>query len=459
MGATARLSEIAVQARYEDVPEAAREQAKRMMMDTIGVALAASDSRCLSIMKDWCGVSVDTDRLTGTGGAHIIGSANVRPPEQAALVNGTMAHHLNYDDISNRGAGHPSAPILPAVLAIAESIDASPEEAITAFVLGVETEHAMAKTLNPGIYTLGWHPTAIFGQIGAAVASGKILGLGVDQMANAIGIAASGAGGLRANFGSMTRGYHAGRMGRCGVEAAFLASEGFTASDTILEEEHGGFVSLYEGDPPAEFGTHIEDIEDLHGIIEPTTNFKAYPCCGSTHSAIDATIALRQNHDIDPDDVESIRISAHPKRLPHTDNPKPTNEFEAKFSVQFTVSTTLYYGTVELEHVDADAVHSSPARNLLSAVSVSGDEETFADDTSGARVIITADGNTYEETAWSPNEMTHQELVEKFRTCASTQLSESSVQTSLDLLNRFEELESVSELMNALDPCEDLPSA
>ena len=233
MGATARLAEFIVKSRWEELPAAAIERAKRAILDSVGVMLAGSVEPPAHIVQ----------RLAeAEGGAPLCTVAGTRLRTGgvwAALANGTAGHALDFDDTNFAMLGHPSVPVLAAALAAGELALADGRALIHAFLVGFEVETTLAEVMNPGHYARGWHATSTLGILGAVAASAKLLGLDPAETRHALAIAASQASGLKENFGTMTKPFHAGHAARGGVLAALLAREGFTGSEVALEGAQG----------------------------------------------------------------------------------------------------------------------------------------------------------------------------------------------------------------------------
>src|SRR6185437_6190249 len=202
-------------------------------------------------------------------------------PLDAALVNGTAAHALDFDDVSNSLGGHPSAPILPALFALGEVLDCTGKDFIAAYVAGFETETRIARGVHFHHYEKGWHPTATLGVFGAAAASCHLLGLDRAKTAQALAIAASLASGIKANFGTMTKPLHVGHTARSGLFAALLAEGGFTADNAALEHQQG-FLMVYNGAGNFAADAILKDWGRPYDVVNPGPAFKQYPCCGST---------------------------------------------------------------------------------------------------------------------------------------------------------------------------------
>ena len=226
----------------------------------------------------------------GSTEASVFGHGFGAPAGEAALVNGTSAHALDFDDVNMSMRGHPSVPLLPAVLALGEKIGSSGRELIDAFVLGFEVECKLGRVIGAAHYALGWHATSTLGTLGAAAACARLLRLDMERTQIALGIAASLASGVRQNFGTMTKPLHAGWAARNGVIAATLADRGFTADSAAIEGESG---LLHAASGGARLNSRaLASLGDPWEIVSPGIGVKLYPCCYATHRAIDAALEI-----------------------------------------------------------------------------------------------------------------------------------------------------------------------
>jgi len=245
--------------------------AKLAILDTLGVTLAGAHEPCAQIVSRV---------LPASGGECLIfGTDRHAPPLDAALVNGTAAHALDFDDVSNSLGGHPSAPILPALFALGEILDCTGRDFITAYVSGFETETRIARGVNFHHYEKGWHPTATLGVFGAAAACCHLLQLDQAKTAQALAIAASLASGIKANFGTMTKPLHVGHTARNGLFAALLARDGFTANTGAMEHKQG-FLEFFNGAGNFDAAKILADWGRPYDIVRPGLGVKQHPCCG-----------------------------------------------------------------------------------------------------------------------------------------------------------------------------------
>lgn len=377
-----RLAERIVAFGKADLTPKARERAKIGVIDTVAVTLAGSREPCVEKLTAVLGTAP-------TAPATLIGSAGRAGMLDAALVNGTAAHALDYDDFSAVFGGHQSVPLVPALLALAEIETRSGEALLTAYAVGVETEIRLARAVHFHHYDKGWHPTATLGTIGAAAACTHLMGLDAPTTATALALAVSQAAGVKANFGTMTKPLHVGMCSRAGLLSALLAREGFTANPGAFEHPQG-FLEVYNGagtyDAERIFARWADPLElEDDGIV-----VKAYPCCGSTHAAIEAAIAMRRRERIDVAAIRSIEIMPHARRLKHTDEPRPTTPLAAKFSVQYVVARALLDGTVRMRHFEVDAVTDPAITRLLERTRAYAHPDMAADAASqwAAEVVV-----------------------------------------------------------------------
>jgi 2-methylcitrate dehydratase PrpD len=443
--------------RYEGLPAEAVRWAKAAILDTVGVTLAGAGEPCAQIAAGVLGLG------KSSGECLIFGSGQRATALDAALVNGTAAHALDFDDVSNSLGGHPSAPILPALFALAEVLDC-PEKPvggrdfITAYVAGFETETRIARGVHFHHYKKGWHPTATLGVFGGAAASCHLLGLDRAKTAQALAIAASLASGLKANFGTMTKPLHVGHTARNGLFAAMLARDGFTANDAALEHKQG-FLMVFNGAGNFDAEVILRDWGEPYDIVRPGLGVKQHPCCGSTHPAIDALLLLRAAREIAPERVARIDSWTHPRRLGHTDRPDPQSGLDAKFSVQYCLARALLHGRIRLEHFEGDAFRDPEARALMRRIHAAPhpEMETTGDEHLGAEVRITFEnGRTIAQRVGAAlgrgqdNPLPEEALLGKFADCAGRALPVRKVERLQRLLLQLDEAPSLRAITAAI---------
>ena len=370
-----------------------------------------------------------------------------------------MGHALDYDDITRAMKGHPSVVLLPAVLALAEEETATGRELLLAYILGFEVACSVGGALSATYHDdLGWHPTGPLGALGAATAASSILKLNEEQTAMAISLAASQAVGLRQNFGTMTKPYHAGASCRTGVISAKLVQAGFTASFDSIEGRFG-FLRAFSGGS----GYHADRVLQTLGkecyLITSGVEIKKYPCCGSAHLALDATSRLLEREDLDPSQVDKIEVKVDfdpPRSLIHS---RPKSALEGKFSMQYCLAAALLDHKVGLDSFTDDQVLREEAQSLIPRVEmrrIAGYEgrPSWVEAYNEVEVQL-QDGRVLRERADRVTEgalrgATMQEVRSKFEDCASRVLSPEPIQELLGSLENLEDSESIGRMTSIL---------
>ena len=316
--------------RYEDLPEPVRALARQCLLDFFGVAIAGADDPLVRILLD---------EMTEAGGAlqaSVIGHKTRLPALSAALVNGSAAHALDYDDVNMAMPGHPSVAILPGLIALAELSGASGRDLITAFVAGYETACRIGAAFRPGHYNLGFHSTGTLGSFGAAAACARLLGLQTIPTAAALGIAGTQAAGLKSQFGTMCKPFHAGKASQNGLLAARLAARGFTSRGDIIECVQG-FAPTHGPD----FAPEAARTAPEQGFHLFANLFKYHAACYLTHAPIECARRLREEHRLEPAHIARItlRLDASCERVCNI--PAPIDGLQSKFSLRQTVAMAL----------------------------------------------------------------------------------------------------------------------
>jgi len=372
--------------RYEELPDDVREVGRHCVLDFLGCALAGAAEPPVEILV---ATVVRPERSTE---AALVGRPERAARLTAALVNGTAGHALDFDDTHTRMNGHPSAPVLPALVALAETENADGRRFLTALVAGIELECRLGALLGGRHYEIGFHSTGTVGTFGAAAACAHLLGLDEDGWLGAIGIAGSEAAGLKAAFGTMTKPLHAGRAASAGLLAALLASGGFTAASDVLEAEQG-FAGTHAGAAPDPL-----TLERLAGrFLIRETLFKYHAACYLTHAAIEAARRLREVHALDPQAIESVAVTVAPSLLGVCNIAEPRTGLEGKFSLRATTALALLgedTGAVAT-YSDAKMAETSVVR-LRDRVRVEVDRALSP---TRARVTVVAGGRRLEEEA------------------------------------------------------------
>jgi 2-methylcitrate dehydratase PrpD len=441
-GITDLIARFACETTYESLPPELIIAAKRAWIDTIGVTLAGSKEEASAIGLDYARATAAAED------ALILGTGTRTAAALAALANGVAGHALDYDDMSKGLNGHPSVPLVPAVLAIAERDGRSGRDALLAFCVGFEVTAKIGLALGPSSYARGWHATSVAGTIGAAAAVAKLLNLDVEATRNALGIAVSMASGSRQNFGSMTKPLHAGLAARAGIEAATWASMGFTADETAIESPLG-FASLYSpaGDWQPE---QVANLGAPWDLIAPGLCVKQYPCCYNTHLALDAAFDASARRRLSEADIAEIEVHVAEGSTPALIHHRPTTGLAGKFSMEYCVTAAVLDGAVKLASFEDEAVARPEAQSLLRRVGISYGPEPEA------RVLVklnsgeVLNGLAAFEHGSDADPLTWDELLLKYRDCAALVLTPEAVDNSLAILSNLENVPAVRELTAVL---------
>ncbi len=438
----------------EDIVPDAAEWTRHAFIDTIGCTLAGMAEEAPHILMRVPGVA------ECAGPALIVATNRRTSVLDATFINGTASHALDYDDVGGVLGGHPSAMLVPPLFALGESLGSTGRDLALAYVVGFETMCRIARGVHFHHYDKGWHPTATLGIFGTIAAAARLLHLTREETAAALGLGASFASGLKANFGTMTKPGHVGQGTRNGLLAAYMIQRGFTASTEAFEHKQG-FLDVFNG--PGTYDTaKILDgwyaPMEAAGLGEP--GLKPYPCCGSTHASINRMLDLTTTYDLRPADIETIEVMPHLRRLPHTNNPDPQTPLGAKFSVQYCVARALADRAVRLTHFEGDAHFDPDIRALMARVSARPHPGMPSDSPQqwGSEVVVmTKDGrrlasriDDYKHIGPGGNPMTREELWTKFSDCAERVLPRGQIAPLFEKLATIEAvgpIDSVTSLM------------
>jgi 2-methylcitrate dehydratase PrpD len=394
-----------------------------------------------------------TDFVLGqsTGGtAWVAGRTEKASPMLAALANGTMGHAHDFDDAAQ--FGHPGVALVPAALAVAEQVDASGVELLDALGLGFEVAGRIALATSDEPYERGYHGTSVFGVLGATAAAGRLLGLDEDRMRWSLGIAGSLAGGVRANFGTMTKPLHAGECGRAAVEASMLAHAGFTASPDIIEGRSGYGDTLLGHDEydPAEM---IAGLGTPY-LAESGISIKKYPCCWCAHATLDGMFNILGEHALDASDVVSVRVTGSSLLRDPLVYIHPEDGLQAKFSLPYNIALALVDGRTSVASYSDRHIADPRLSEVIDKVTVETPQGWPSK--IGVRIeVVTAggewivrdqeyvDGDGAHPLAWEA-------IVDKFSDNASTVLDKEAVERTIELVEGLESQDSVRSFTGAL---------
>jgi 2-methylcitrate dehydratase PrpD len=445
---TLQLGRFVADLSLRQIPAEGSATARTGIADCFGVLVAGARDPEIALVDRELGSSA----AAGAATASLIPSGERRSVESAALVNGVAAHVLDYDDVSLDG--HPSAVLVPAILAQGEASASSGAEMLTAYVAGFEVwAELLAREPTP-LHRKGWHPSAVLGTIGAAAACAKLRGLDERSAATAMAIAASMASGLVANFGTMTKSFQVGRAAQSGLIAARLAQAGLTASLDALEHPSGLLAALspegkVERDRPFDAAR-----KEWH-IVGEGLNIKRYPICYATHRSIDAALGLVERYDLSADKVERIHVSTGKTQLVMLRNARPQTGLEAKFSMQFAMAAALVARKVGLAELTDTFVRRADVQAIFPRVSFTTTDATIPGSAfapADAVEITTTSGATFKsdpvEYAKGSQQfpLSREELWAKFADCLGDDYAPARKSSSFENLMIFDRLNGAADL-------------
>jgi 2-methylcitrate dehydratase PrpD len=442
---TATLARRAAALRPGDLPENVRMLARQCLLDWLAVTLAGAQEELARILV------AEAEEQGGKPVASVIGHRLKLPTQQAALVNGAASHALDYDDVNMTMGGHPSVPIVPAILALAEARGASGAAFMTAFVAGYETLCRVGALVSPGHYARGFHNTGTVGSFGAAAAAANLIGLDAEATAAALGIAGTQAAGLKSMFGTMCKPLHAGKAAQNGLLAASLAARGFSSRGDVLDCAQG-FADAESpdfhpdralADPPG--GWHLAN-----------NLFKYHAACYLTHAPIECARALRRAPGFAPEAVRAAALTVEHGAARVCNIPAPRTGLEAKFSLRLTTAMALAgRDTASLDSYSEATAGDPGLQRLRDQVAVE-----FARDwphTLATLKVTLADGRVLEarhDSGVPASDLAAQgrRLQAKFMSLAAPVLGEAQAERLGAAVASLEELDSVAELTRLATP-------
>jgi len=439
VGATLALVRAVRAARFDGMPEDAREVARHCLLDFLGVAVAGSREPLAEILADEIAVN------EGSSEAGLIGRKQRASRLSAALVNGAAGHALDFDDTHWAMGGHPSAPVIPAILALAESDGLSGRAVLEGLVAGIEFECRLGAMMGPGHYALGFHSTGTFGTFGAAAACAHMMRLTEDGWLRALGLAGTQAAGLKSGFGTMAKPLHAGRAASNGLLSALAARRGFTANTAIVETEQG-FALTHAGATPS-----AEALDRYAGrwLIRETL-FKYHASCYLTHAPIQAAEHIRAEHRIDPKAIDAVEVRVAPSLFGVCNIQAPRTGLEAKFSLRATTAMALLGTDTSDLATFSDAGAADPALVALrDRVRVVAVEKTVP---TCATVIVESGGRRFQAQADSGQPSAdlaaqRESLTRKFMALVTPVLGRARAQELADAALRAEDVSATSDLI------------
>lgn len=363
--ATEAIAEFVAATTLEDIDDATVDAASRVVTDTVGVMLAGLTSEVApSLLKV-------LDDATRSGPANVVGLGVCATPEVAAMVNGTLGHALDFDDVIEMYPGHPSSIVVGALLASASPARLDGDVLLEAYIVGIEAGARIGKAIGDGHYARGFHATSTVGIFAAVVALAKLHGLSAHQTRQALGIAGSFASGLRCNFGTMTKPLHSGWAARSATVAVDLAGAGFTANDSVLDAQRGFFAAF--GDEHSDASSVAGSLGRPYVFTSPGVGLKRYPCYNGVQRAIDAAREVVQANAIEVSSIDEITCLLPPGRLQAVLYDEPVTGLQGKFSYRYVVAAAIVDGSVGIESFTDAAVNRPEVRRLMKRTTVRED--------------------------------------------------------------------------------------
>lgn len=456
MGTTQRIAQFINRARFEDIPQPAVDMAKLCLLDAVGCAIYGTTRPLGKVMTELI------EELGGKPVSRVLGTGIRTNAVNAALANGTLGHSEDFDDMGS--GAHQAVLLMPVVLALGEELGLSGRDVLTAYLVGFEVTARVSLNMGMDHYAKGWHSTSSVGTLGSTAAAAKCLGL--DEMATrmALGIGASQASGLRANFGTQTKPFHAGNACRAGVLAAKMAQKGYEANPDILEHRFGYVAAM--GEQMAQLGNMARHLGNPWAImgdgrtVAHGIEIKIWPCCGGTHAANTGTFRLLKESPFTADQVQEVFIET--TEVPSCMAPNirwPKSGLEGKFSTWYTVASIIVDGKLDLGSFTDEAVQRPAVQEMLKKVHIKqldeyagrpnralGGESYWEitvrlKDGRELHTRVQGHGDTY---GWEQREA----VLDKFRLLAGTVLPKEQVEQAIQRIMNLEQEQNVREVMD-----------
>jgi 2-methylcitrate dehydratase PrpD len=448
---TKQMAEHVVATDYEDFGPELIATAKMIMLDGIANMLAGSRQPLAKILVDFA------KAMGGTPTASIVGSSFKTNPSYAAFTNAAFCHSLDYEAMWWPPT-HPTSPVLPALLALSEQEGICGKKIVEGFVVGFEVQGRLNLMIDwikdPYAYH---HPPGTIGAVGSAAACAKLLGLDVRQTRMAMGIAASRAGGLWANSGTMTKSQHSANAARAGVESALLVRAGYDADENVIEAKNGGFAKVFFGDE-ADVEMAIKNFGRPYRMMESPITIKKHPAQTTTHWCIDAALEIKHKYGVNSRDVEAVRLEVG--------NPnwsaqwlRPRTGLDGKFSIHYTVALALIDGKIAIDSFTDQRRFSADMEEMLGRITVIQSDaipggmrwpETWA-----TIAVTLKDGRVLRARCDKPRgrgdqPLTRDEHLAKVTDCSRLVLDSHQIRLMIELVERIDELGSAAELCECL---------
>lgn len=448
---TAAVARFVSEFASRDLDKVVVARAKTAALDWIGAALAGAEEPGPSNIHAYANSVVDK------GVSVAIGRPGRLAEEHAALYNGTAGHALDFDNSAESVYGFVSSPVMPVCIALGASLGRSGEDVLRAYIVGVELACKLGHAMPRSHYDSGWHSTPTIGSMGAAAAGAYLLRLDAEHTECALGIAASLAGGLRQNYGTDTKPFHAGSAARNGYIAARLAAQGMTADRQIMESKHG-YLSVFSA------GGQV-DLEPLYRLgepyemVEPGLKFRRFPCCAGTHRPLDALTELMAERQFKAADVDAINCGVIYRTVTTLMRPNPRTGLEAKFSLPYCLARKLLSGELTVRDFSVERIYEPQVRDIMRRVRMyvhpEGAETTALDHQFAELEVVLNSGERLTKRVYAPkgtpqNPLSPEELDAKFMANATQCVSRSTAEAIRALVWGLDAQSDIGELTELL---------
>lgn len=443
MSTTRDLVSFAIAKNFGDIPREVVERAKELVLDAVGATLLGSTTPAGKIVTEY------VKQATCRQEASVIGAGFRTWLPQAAFLNCSLLHSTELEADPMAGTGLP-APSILASLSTGEKCRASGKEALTAIILGYEVQGRI-QAASPGIARRGFVASPLVCCLGAAAAASKLLGLNVDQFSMVLGVAAPRGGGLAAQAGTMAHFLELAWAVGDGVDSALLAQAGITAMPDVIENPEG-FCHVFAGEGGYDLEEMSKDLGNPFLLISPGINIKKYPCCFRNHRALDAVFQLIKEHRISYEDVASVEVGVNKWDVGLLKFTEPTTGLEAKFSLNHSLAAAILKGKPDWQSWTDESAADPKFKEARSKVKVVYHPE-WPPDRSQSRVpvsITLRDGRTYTKEVHEPINLSHEEIISRYKRCVEPVLPTHAIDHSIELILNLEKLDDVSELLDVV---------
>jgi 2-methylcitrate dehydratase PrpD len=443
---TDTLARFVAETDFANLSEKVLTNAKMHILDTLGAALVGATTDTAAIAFDYC------ERLGHSDESTIWGTNQKSSAPMAAFANGLLGHAIDFDDWDAFiHAGHPTCMVAAAALSLGEAIGSSGKDLLKAYALGIEILTKIAANA-PNVQDRGFHGTPVLGSIGAAIACASLMRLDPEKIKAALGIAASGAGGIHRQQGSMVKPFHAANAARNGVEAGLLAEKGFTADAAIIEAPRG-FCDTFFGPGTCNYEKMITDLGQPYFLESPGLGLKLHPCSAPQFLAADAALDLKREHTIHFSDVAKMEVSIPPMRYQRHYHPEVKTGLRGKFAINYVVALAFLDGKLEIDTFTDAKANEPEVQNALSKVKVIVDDTIPEPGPYCPVSVELKDGRRFTYTAriakgHPQNPMTEEEVLNKFRSNAKSVISE---EQSAELVQDVQHLETIGNVRKLIE--------